>query len=120
VPLSLKELREWVPEIADLAKATRDMATNHTNSTQFYRDVVKASSWQGEAAQAAMTSMLLAAEAHEVKTGDLSAAGSAMDYAEQDAQKLSNTVTAILDDAAQSPAVEVDQSTNQVRPPHEL
>jgi hypothetical protein len=53
VPLSLRELRQWVPEMTDLARATRDMAANHTNSTAFYRDVVKASTWQGEAAQTA-------------------------------------------------------------------
>jgi hypothetical protein len=117
VSLSLKELREWVPEIGDLARATRDRATNHGNSAEFYRDVVKASTWQGVSAQAAMTSMLMAAAAHDVKAEDMSTAASAMDRAEQDAAKLANTVKVILDDAAESPEVEVDQATNQVSAP---
>lgn len=115
--LLLKELREWVPEIADLAKATRDMGTNHANSAEFYQDLVKASTWQGGAGHEAMTSMLLSAAAHDVKAEDFSAAANQMDTAEQDAEKLANTVKAILDDAAESPAVEVNQSTNQVSPP---
>jgi hypothetical protein len=117
VPLSLRELRQWVPEIADLARATRDMAANHTNSTAFYRDVVKASTWQGEAAQTAITSMQLAAAAHDVKATDLSTAAAAMDHDEQDAAKLAHTVQTIVDDADAAPAVEIDQSTNQVSPP---
>jgi hypothetical protein len=117
VPLSLRELRQWVPEIADLAKATRDMAANHTNSRAFYRDVVKASTWQGEAAQTAITSMQLAAAAHDVKAADLLAAAAAMDRDEQDAAKLAHSVQTIVDDADEAPAVEIDQSTNQVSPP---
>jgi Putative amidase domain len=117
VPLSLRELRQWVPEIADLAKATRDMATNHGNSAAFYRDVAKASTWQGEAALTAMTSIQLAAAAHDVKAEDLSAAAVAMNRDEEDAAKLAHTVQTIVDDADEAPAVEIDQSTNQVSPP---
>ncbi len=117
MPLSLRELRQWVPEIADLAKATRDMATNHANSAAFYRDIVKATTWQGEAAQTAVTSMQMAAGTHDVKAADLSAAAGAMDRAVQDAAKLAHTVQTIVDDADEAPAVEIDQSTNQVSPP---
>jgi hypothetical protein len=117
MPLSLRELRQWAPEIADLARATHDMSANHSNSTAFYRDVVKASTWQGEAAQTAITSMQLAAAVHDVKATDLSAAAAAMDRDEQDAAKLAHTVQTIVDDADEAPAVEVDQSTSQVSPP---
>jgi hypothetical protein len=117
VPLSLRKLRQWVPEIADLARATHDMAANHTNSTAFYRDVAKASTWQGEAAQTAITSMQLAAAAHDVKATDLSAAAASMDRDQQDAAKLAHTIQTIVDDADEAPAVEIDQSTNEVSPP---
>ncbi|WP_246585127.1 hypothetical protein [[Mycobacterium] fortunisiensis] len=112
--MSLKVLRDWVPEIADLAKSTRAMSANHSNSAEFYQQLVKASAWQGEAAQEAVTSMLMSAAAHDVKAGDLSTAADAMDRAEHDAEVLANTVKAILDDAAAAPAVEVDQATDQV------
>ena len=117
MPLSLRELRQWVPEIADLAKATHDMAANHSNSTAFYRDVVLATTWQGEAAQTAIGSMQLAAAAHDVKATDLAAAAASMDRAEQDAAKLAHAIQMIVDDADAAPAVELDQSTNQVSPP---
>ena len=35
--MTLRDLREWVPEIADLAGSTRDAAANHTASADFYR-----------------------------------------------------------------------------------
>ncbi|WKG01872.1 DUF4185 domain-containing protein [Mycolicibacterium sp. HK-90] len=112
--MSLKLLRDWVPEIADLAKSTRAMSANHSNSAEFYQRLVTASTWQGEAAQEAVMSMLMSAAAHDVKAVDLSAAADVMDRAEQDAEVLANTVKAILDDAAAPPTVEVDQATNEV------
>jgi hypothetical protein len=115
--LPLHELRDWVPEIADLAETTWDRATNHSNSGEFYRDLMRASTWQGEAGHEAMTSMLMAAIAHDVKADDLGAAAAAMDRAQQDAEKLANSIKAILDEAADPPAVQVDQATNQVSPP---
>jgi len=117
VPLTLQGLRDWVPEIADLATATHDRATGHSNSSEFYQALVHASTWQGEAAQEATASMLMAAAAHDVRAEDLTAAANAMDHAEQDAEKLATTVKNILDDAAANPAVEVDQTTNQVKVP---
>lgn len=78
---------------------------------------MKASTWQGVAATEAMESMMLAAAAHGVKAEELSAAAGQMDTAEQDAEKLANTVKAILDDAAEAPAVEVNQTTNEVEVP---
>lgn len=115
--MSLQVLREWVPEIAGLAKATRDASVNHANSAEFYQQLVKTSTWQGQAAQEAMLSMLMSAAAHNVRSEDLSSAATAMDHAEQDATALATTVKAILDDAAAAPAVEVDQTTNKVSVP---
>lgn len=115
--LSLKELLDWVAEIADLAKATHDMAENHANSAQFYRDLARASTWQGQAAQEALMSMLTTARAHGGKADDLGKAAAVMDRAHQNAEALANTIRRILADAAESPAVEVDLSTNQVSPP---
>lgn len=112
--MSLKLLRDWVPEIADLAKSTRAMSVNHSNAAEFYQRLVKASTWQGEAGQEAVTSMLMSAMAHDVTAGELSTAADAMDRAGQDAEALANTVKVILDDAAAAPAVEVDQATDQV------
>ncbi|WP_020101821.1 DUF4185 domain-containing protein [Mycobacterium sp. 360MFTsu5.1] len=113
----LQVLREWVSEIAGLAKATRDASVNHANSAELYQQLVKTSTWQGQAAQEAMLSMLMSAAAHNVRSEDLSSAAAAMDHAEQDATALATTVKAILDDAAAAPAVEVDQTTNKVSVP---
>ena len=117
MPLTLQGLRDWVPGIADLATATQDRASNHVNSSEFYQALVHASTWQGEAAQEAAASMLMAAAAHDVRAEDVTTAANAMDHAEQEADKLATTVKNILDDAAASPAVEVDQTTNQVKVP---
>jgi len=117
VALSLKELLDWVGEIADLAKATRDMAANHSDSAEFYRDLVTASTWQGQAAQEASISMSATAFTHGGKADDLANAATAMDRAQHNAEVLATEVKRILADAAESPAVEVNASTNEVTPP---
>lgn len=55
--LNLEELKAWPPEIADLAQATRDAAANHTGSADFYRSLIRVSSWEGRGAQAALSAM---------------------------------------------------------------
>ncbi|TGB35816.1 DUF4185 domain-containing protein [Mycolicibacterium peregrinum] len=114
---NLRTLRDWVPEIGDLTAATRKRATGHVDSSDFYRALIKASTWQGDAANEATVSMLMAVFAHDVRAEDLSKAADAMGRAERDAQTLANTVKAILDDAGQNPAVDVNQDTNQVSAP---
>ena len=114
---NLRTLRDWVPEIGDLATATRNRATGHANASDFYQALVKASTWEGDAADEATASVLMAVGAHDVRSEDLTKAADAMDQAGQEAQTLANTVKDILDDAAESPAVEVNQDTNQVSAP---
>jgi hypothetical protein len=41
-----------------LARATRDAATNHTTSADFFRMQVKTSTWEGKAGDAAKAAML--------------------------------------------------------------
>ncbi|MGB8404694.1 MAG: hypothetical protein WCE30_11600 [Mycobacterium sp.] len=115
--LTLKELLMWPPEIADLAKATRGMADAHSNSADFYRSVATLSTWQGQAADTAMSSILLIAGRHDVTADQLKGAAGAMDKAETDAQGVADEVSKVLSFAHASPAIEVNPDTNQVVSP---
>ncbi|MGV0646328.1 glycohydrolase toxin TNT-related protein [Mycolicibacterium sp. XJ2546] len=115
--LNLEELKQWPPEIADLARAARDAAANHTGSADFYRSLIRVSTWEGRGAQAATSAMEASAGEHESVADSLGAAANRMELVHQDAEDLADTIKRILDDAAASPAVVVDESTNQVIPP---
>ena len=115
--LTLKELLMWPPEISDLAKATHAMADAHSDSADFYRSVATLSSWQGQAADTAMSSILLIAGKHDVTAEELKGAAGAMDRTEADAQGVANQVRDLLDYAAQSPVIEVNPDTNEVVSP---
>jgi len=117
VGLTLKELLMWPPEIEALAKGTREMAQAHANSGDFYRSVVQLSSWQGQAADTAASAMLLIAGRHEVSADELSGAAGVMDRTESDAQELADRVSRLLTFAAERPAMEVNQDTNEVVAP---
>ncbi|MGE2724402.1 glycohydrolase toxin TNT-related protein [Mycolicibacterium pulveris] len=115
--LNLEELKQWPPEIADLARAARDAAANHTGSADFYRSLIRVSTWEGRGAQAAMSAMEASAGEHESVADSIGAAANRMELVHQDAEDLADTIKRILDDAAASPAVVIDESTNQVIPP---
>ncbi|ANE81593.1 hypothetical protein A7U43_21945 [Mycobacterium adipatum] len=115
--MTLRELREWVPEIADLAGSTRDAAANHTSSADFYRSLASASTWEGDGGSAARAAMVASATDHSDTVDNLTTAATGMDIAHQQAEAIATTITGILNDAAASPAVLVDETTNQVIPP---
>ncbi|MGB5112917.1 MAG: hypothetical protein WBO08_15420 [Mycobacterium sp.] len=115
--LTLRELIFLPPEIADLAKATHAMATNHANSADFYRSLVRLSNWQGQAADAAGESMLGVAAQHDTHADDLKNAAEAMDRCETDAASVANKVRDLLRYAAERPAVQINEDTNTVTPP---
>ncbi|MBX9918637.1 MAG: hypothetical protein K2Y33_02220, partial [Mycolicibacterium frederiksbergense] len=115
--MTLRELREWVPEIADLAGSTRDAAANHTASADFYRSLASASTWEGEGGNAARAAMVATAADHSDTADNLATAATGMDSAHQQAEAIATTITGILNDAAASPAVLVEETTNQVIPP---
>lgn len=115
--MTLRELREWVPEIADLAGSTRDAAANHTASADFYRSLASASTWEGDGGNAARAAMVASAANHSDTADNLITAATGMDSAHQQAEAIATTITGILNDAAASPAVLVDETTNQVIPP---
>ncbi|KUI34680.1 hypothetical protein AU195_09150 [Mycobacterium sp. IS-1496] len=115
--LNLKELKEWSPEIADLAQSARDAAANHTDSADFYRSLVTVSTWEGEGAQAARSALVATASDHDAVADSLGTAASRMERVHQDAEELAETIKRILDDAAAQPAVSIDETTNQVIPP---
>ncbi|HKP39623.1 hypothetical protein [Mycobacterium sp.] len=117
MPLNLKELREWPPEIADLAGATRSAATNHTNSADFYRSLAKASIWEGDGGDAARAAMVASAGEHDAVADNLGTAATGMDHAQQLAEAVAQEIKDILDYAASAPAVQINESTNQVLPP---
>lgn len=115
--MTLRELREWVPEIADLAGSTHDAAANHTASADFYRSLASASTWEGDGGNAARAAMVASAADHSDTADNLITAATGMDSAHQQAEAIATTITGILNDAAASPAVLVDETTNQVIPP---
>lgn len=115
--MTLKELKEWVPEITDLATATRESATNHSSSAEFYRSLATASTWEGDGGNAARAAMVASASDHDDIAENLGAAATGMEHAHQQAEKVANAIVGILNDAAAPPAVLVDENTNQVIPP---
>ncbi|MBP1819306.1 hypothetical protein J3E61_002869 [Mycobacterium sp. OAE908] len=117
MPLNLRELREWPPEIADLAGSTRQAAANHTNSADFYRSLAKASTWEGDGGDAARVAMVSSAGQHEAVAENLGKAATGMEHAQHDAEGVAQKIKSILDYAAQQPAVQVNEATNQVIPP---
>ncbi len=117
MPPNLQELREWPPEIADLAGATRDAAANHTDSADFYRSLATASTWEGDGGDAARAAMVASAGEHDGAAENLGNAATGMEHAQQAASDVAQKITDILNYAAEAPAVLIDESTNQVIPP---
>lgn len=115
--LNLEELKGWPPEIADLAQSVRDAAANHTTSANFYRSLMTVSAWEGQGAQAAKSAMTATAGDHDAAADILGAAANRMELVHQDAEDLAATIKRILDDAATQPAVQINESTNQVMLP---
>lgn len=115
--LNLRELLEWPPEIADLAASTRAAAANHSNSADFYRSLATASTWEGDGGDAARAALVASAGEHDGVAENLSKAATSMEHSQQAAERVAQTIKGILDYAAEQPAVQVDQSTNQVIPP---
>lgn len=115
--LNLGELKEWPPEIADLAQAAQEAADNHTGPAEFYRSLITVSTWEGQGAQAAKSAMTATAADHEAVADHLGVAARRMQRVHHDAESLAETIKRILDDAAAQPAVGIDESTNQVIPP---
>ncbi|MGV0715893.1 glycohydrolase toxin TNT-related protein [Mycolicibacterium sp. XJ662] len=115
--LNLAELKQWPPEIADLAQSARDAASNHTSSAEFYRSLITVSTWEGRGAQAAKSAMTATAADHEAVAENLGSAARQMTSVQHDAEMLAETIKSILDDAAAQPAVVIDETTNQVTPP---
>ena len=105
------------PEVDDLAKSVHAMSENHANSADFYRGLVKVSTWEGSAAATAKDSILAAANHHDATAADLKTAASSMDRCETESQKVSNMARSLLNFAAQVPQVEVNMDTNAVVPP---
>jgi hypothetical protein len=117
VALNLRELREWPPEIADLAGSTREAAANHTNSADFYRSLATASTWEGDGGDAARAAMVATAGEHDGMAESLGKAATDMEHAQQQAEQVAQQITALLNYAAEAPTVQIDESTNQVIPP---
>ncbi|OHU35715.1 hypothetical protein BKG80_23475 [Mycobacteroides chelonae] len=117
--MNLKELRELPPEVADLAKATRAMATNHTNSADFYRALANGSSWQGQGGDAARAGMFKTALGHEESAETLNKAATHMDAVQQESEKVLAAINNLHREAEVNDprAVEIDEVSNQVVAP---
>ncbi|KUH81417.1 MULTISPECIES: hypothetical protein [unclassified Mycobacterium] len=115
--LNLKELKEWPPEIADLAQSAREAAANHSNSAELYRSLITVSTWEGKGADAAKSAMTATASDHDGLADNLGSAATRMELVHKDAEDLAETIKRILDDAATQPVVVINESTNQVIPP---
>ncbi|MDH6198128.1 hypothetical protein M2272_004787 [Mycobacterium frederiksbergense] len=117
MPLPLSELKDWYSEIGDLAKATREAVGNHSKAAEFYRSLNTASTWEGEGGDAARAAMEATAQNHDATAENLRNAAGGMEDAAHDAEDISKKVKDILDYAAEQPAVEINESTNQVISP---
>jgi hypothetical protein len=117
VALTLHELLNWVPEIAELAKQTRTVAANHANSSDFLKDLAKASTWEGRGGDAAREALVLTASHHDDAAQNLTLAALGMRRTELDAEALAGKIRGILNYANEAPYVLVDTLTDQVIPP---
>jgi hypothetical protein len=117
VSLTLAELKQWVPEIADLARSTRESSTSHTTSADFYRSLANATTWEGDGGDAAKAAMAASADDHAEVAESLVKAATGMEHAHQQAEVVAKTITDILNDAAAQPSVQINEATNQVIPP---
>lgn len=115
--LTLRVLKEWSPEIAELAQSARDAATSHTDSAAFYRSLIAVSTWEGRGSQAARSAMKATAGDHDLAAENLGAAAGRMQRVHEDAEELTATINRILNDAAMQPVVEINETTNEVIPP---
>jgi len=117
VPLNLKELREWPPEIGDLAESVREAAATHSSSADSYRSLINGSTWEGQGADAAKAAMEATARDHDAVAENLDKAAVGMEQVGQDAEDLAEAIKGILDDAADQPVVQINEVTNAVIPP---
>ncbi|KRQ26861.1 MULTISPECIES: hypothetical protein [Mycobacteroides] len=117
MPLSIRELRQWAPEITELAKTARESAVNHSKSAEFYRGLVKVSTWQGHGGEAAKAGMAATARDHDAAAESLVKSATKMEHCAGEAHDIAEKINGILQDADAYPAVEVNQDTNQVTPP---
>ncbi|MBS9535694.1 C40 family peptidase [Mycobacterium sp. M1] len=117
MPSNLKELLEWVPEIDDLATATRAAAKNHANSADFYNALTNTSTWEGSAGDAARASSAMTAGQHDEAAQNLTLGALGMARAQHQADILANKIRGLVGYADEEPAVEVDLETNKVSLP---
>ena len=117
MPLNLKELREWPPEIGDLAESVREAAATHSSSADSYRSLINGSTWEGQGADAAKAAMEATARDHDAVAENLDKAAVGMEQVGQDAEDLAEAIKGILDDAADQPVVQINEVTNAVIPP---
>lgn len=117
MPSNLKELLEWVPEIDDLAAATRAAARNHENSADFFNGLANTSTWEGAAGDAARASLAMTAGQHDEAAATLTLGALGMASAQHQAEILANKIRGLVRYADEHPAVEVDLETNKVSLP---
>lgn len=115
--LNLKELRELPPEVESLQQATADAAKNHANSAAFYRELNKASTWEGHGGEAARAGKEASARDHEAKAEDLRKAAGDLERVHGESEDLAKRIGQIFDEAYAQPAVDINDVTNQVTAP---
>lgn len=116
--LNLRELRQLPPEVAALEQSTRAMAAKHTDSADFYRELTKLSTWQGNGGDAARAGMQSTARDHETTAESLNKAAGDMGKVHTESEGVAKQVSDILNYALQSPTVDVNEDTNQVAAPN--
>lgn len=116
--MNLRELRQLPPEVEALGQSARAAAANHANSADFYRELNKLSTWEGHGGEAAKAGMEATARDHEATAENLNKAAADMEKVHGESETVAKHVSEVLAYALETPAVEINEDTNQVIPPN--
>ncbi|MCP2623018.1 hypothetical protein NLB33_09085 [Mycolicibacterium smegmatis] len=116
--LSLADLQQWEPEqIEEVGDALAQRARTSGQTAETLRNLQVFEKWDGEASAAAKEALEKSATKLGVSAQEAFLASMGAKKAALDVRSVKNDLKSILDDAAASPAVQVDLATNTVTPP---
>jgi len=115
--LSLAELLQWPDHIKDVADAAVARAKASQTAGQELAELSEISTWEGEAGDAARQATQDHKTTMEASGLDALAVAAGVNKAHQDSLEVVKQINALLEEAAQPPAVTVNLDTDEVIPP---
>ncbi|MFN3006636.1 hypothetical protein [Mycolicibacterium wolinskyi] len=116
--VSLSDVQQWDPEqIDEVSDALAHRARTSGQTAETLRNLQVFEKWDGDAGEAAKQAIEKSATKLEVSAKDAFLVSMGAQKAAEDARTVKNDLKSILDDAAASPAVQIDMATNTVTPP---